>query len=110
ILVPTDFSECSKIAFEYGLQLARDFNAELRLVHVINPHAYPFGDEYVALDPAQLMRETEYAEQKQMRSMAARAMTRYSVRVIHGSRAGESCSAANADPDLIVFSMHARTG
>ena len=34
ILVPTDFSECSQIAFEYGLQLARDFNAELRLVHV----------------------------------------------------------------------------
>jgi len=110
ILVPTDFSECSLIAFEYGLQLARDFNAELRLVHVINPQAYPFGDEYVALDHVQLMRETEYAEQKQMRSMAARAMTRYSVRVIHGSPAVEICNAANADADLIVISTHGRTG
>jgi nucleotide-binding universal stress UspA family protein len=110
ILVPTDFSECSLIAFEYGVQLARDFNAELRLMHVINPHAYPFGDEYVALDPAQLMRETEYAEQKQRRSMAARAKTRYSVRVIHGSPAVEVCHATNEDVDLIVISTHGRTG
>lgn len=110
ILVPTDFSECSLVAFEYALQLASDFNAELCLVHVINPHAYPFGDEYVALDPAQLLRETEYAKQKQMRSMATKATTRYSVRVIHGSPAAEICNAANEDADLIVISTHGRTG
>ena len=110
ILVPTDFSECSLMAFEYALQLARDFNAELRLVHVINPHAYPFGDEYVALDAAQLMRETEYAKQKQMRSMVTKARTRYSVRVVHGSPAVEICNAANEDADLIVISTHGRTG
>ncbi len=44
ILVPTDFSECSRIGFDYGLQLARDFKAELCAIHVINPRAYPFGD------------------------------------------------------------------
>ena len=110
ILVPTDFSNCSKTAFEYGLQLARDFGAELRLVHVINPHAFPFGDEYTALDPAQLLRETEQAAQKQTRSTAARARTRYSVQVIHGSPAIEICSAANEDADLIVISTHGRTG
>ena len=110
ILVPTDFSKCSQSAFKYGLQLARDFNAELRLVHVINLHAYPFGDEHVALDPAQLPRETEYAEQKQMRSMAARAKVRYSVSVLHGSPAVEICHATNEDVDLIVISTHGRTG
>jgi nucleotide-binding universal stress UspA family protein len=110
ILVPTDFSKCSKVAFEYGVQLARDFGAELRLVHVINPHAYPFGDLYAALDPAQLLRETENAAQKGMRSMAAKAKTRYSVRVIHGSPAIEICDAANEDVDLLVISTHGRTG
>ena len=45
ILVPIDFSKYSKTAFKYGLQLTRDFDAELRLVHVINPHAYPFGGQ-----------------------------------------------------------------
>lgn len=110
ILAPTDFSDCSQAVFDYCVQLVRDFDAELRLVHVINPHAYPFGDKYAALDPAQLMRETEYAAQKQMRSMAAGAKVRHSVRVLHGSPAVEICNAANEDVDLIVISTHGRTG
>jgi Universal stress protein UspA and related nucleotide-binding proteins len=110
LLVPTDFSECSRIGFDYGLQLARDFGAELRLVHVINPNAFPFGDKYTALDPAQLLQQIEDAAQKRMRSMAARAKARYSVRLIHGSPAVEICNAANEDADLIVISTHGRTG
>ena len=50
ILAPIDFSDCSQQAFDCAVQLARDFKAELRSVHVINPHAYPFGDKYAALD------------------------------------------------------------
>ena len=110
ILVPTDFSKCSQTAFEYGLQLARDFGAELRLVHVINPHAFPFGDKYTALDPLQLLRETEQASQRRMRSMASKSKLRYSVSVLHGSPAVEICHAANEDVDLIVISTHGRTG
>jgi nucleotide-binding universal stress UspA family protein len=110
ILVPTDFSKCSEIAFDYGLQLARDFGAELLLVHAINPHAFPFGDKYTELDPAQLLRETEQAAQKRMRSMAARSNVRYSVSVLHGMPAVEICHATNEDVDLIVISTHGRTG
>ena len=110
ILVPTDFSESSQVAFEYGRQLARDFNAELRLVHVINPHAYPFGDQYLALDPAQLLQETKDAAQRRMRSMAVKDNPQYSVQVIYGSPAVEICNAANEDVDLIVISTHGRTG
>jgi nucleotide-binding universal stress UspA family protein len=110
ILVPTDFSECSQVALKYGLQLARDFGAELCLLHVINPHAYPFGDKYTELDPAELMRQTEYAAQKQLHSMATKAKTRYSVRVLHGSPAMEICNAGDEDVDLVVISTHGRTG
>lgn len=110
ILIPTDFSNCSKTAFTYASALARDFRAELRLVHVINPHWYPFGDKYAALDAAQLMEEASRAAQKQMCSFAATSNVRYSVRVIHGSPAAEICHAANEDVDLIVISTHGRTG
>jgi nucleotide-binding universal stress UspA family protein len=110
ILVPTDFSACSKIAFTDASALARDFKAELRLVHVINPHWYPFGDKYAALDAARLMEEASRAAQKQMCSMAATSNMRYSVQVIHGSPAMEICNAANEDVDLIVISTHGRTG
>lgn len=110
ILVPTDFSKCSQIALKYGVQLAREFGAELRLIHVINPHAYPFGDLYAALDSAELMREMADAAQKRMRSMAEKAKTRNSVRLIHGLPAAEICVAANKDVDLVVISTHGRTG
>jgi len=110
ILVPTDFSECSRAGFEYGVQLARDFKAELRLVHVINPHAYPFGDKYAALDAARLMDEAAQAAQKQMRRIAAKSGVRYSSEVRRGSSAIEICKAANEDADIIVTSTHGRTG
>jgi nucleotide-binding universal stress UspA family protein len=110
ILVPTDFSKCSHAGFDSGVQLARDLNAELRLVHVINPHAYPFGDKYTALDAARLMDKAAQAAQKQMRRMGAKAGLRYSCEVRRGSSAIEICKAANEDADLIVTSTHGRTG
>jgi nucleotide-binding universal stress UspA family protein len=110
ILVPTDFSECSQTAFDYALQLAREFGAELRLVHVINPRAFPFGDKHTALDPGEHLQKMENAAQKRMHSMGARTKGRYSVRLIHGSPAIEVCHAANEDADLIVISTHGRTG
>ena len=110
ILVPVDFSNCSKIAFRYATELARDFKAELRLVHVIDPHWCPFGDQYAAWDAARLMKESSDAAQKQMHSMAARSKVRYSVRVIRGLPAAEICNAANEDIDLIIISTHGRSG
>lgn len=40
ILVACDFSPDSRLAFEYGLSLAQEFQSELHLVHVIEPPVY----------------------------------------------------------------------
>lgn len=40
ILVGCDFSPDSKLAFDYGLSLAQEFQAELHLSHVIKPSLY----------------------------------------------------------------------
>jgi nucleotide-binding universal stress UspA family protein len=40
ILVGCDFSSDSALAFQYGLSLAQEFEAELHLVHVIEPPVY----------------------------------------------------------------------
>ena len=40
ILVGCDFSSFSELAFQYGLSLAQDFEAELHLVHVIETPSY----------------------------------------------------------------------
>jgi len=37
ILCPTDFSDFSERAYDYGLSLARHYNAELFLLHVVRP-------------------------------------------------------------------------
>ena len=38
ILVPVDFSDCSKKALQYALPFARQFEAELALVHVVQAY------------------------------------------------------------------------
>jgi nucleotide-binding universal stress UspA family protein len=40
ILVGCDFSPYSKLAFQYGLSLAQEFEAELHLAHVVETSAY----------------------------------------------------------------------
>jgi len=77
---------------------------------VINPHAYPFGDKYAALDAARLMDEAAQAAQKQMRRIAAKSGVRYSSELRRGSSAIEICKAVNEDADIIVTSTHGRTG
>ena len=41
ILVTTDFSEFSHYAFRYAITLAEKFDAELNIVHVIQPTITP---------------------------------------------------------------------
>lgn len=40
ILFPTDFSECALYAFNYALDLAKRFDAELHILHSIVNHSY----------------------------------------------------------------------
>ncbi|MFO7460828.1 MAG: universal stress protein [Desulfatiglandales bacterium] len=42
ILVGCDFSRNSSLAFEYGLSLAQEFQADLHLVHVMQPPHYDY--------------------------------------------------------------------
>ena len=37
VIVPTDFSQPSKVALEYGVTLGRVLQARLTLVHVMEP-------------------------------------------------------------------------
>ena len=41
ILVPVDFSKHSKIAVEKGLTIAREFNAKIEFLHVVEMEAHP---------------------------------------------------------------------
>ena len=106
ILVPLDFSACSQKALQYAVPLARQFDAELELLHVVEPYP-PIAE----LTPVTL-ETTEDGRQdleRVRKSIPGEVSTRTSVR--SGAPAGEIVDAANdLAVDLIVISTHGRTG
>jgi len=52
ILVPVDFSECSKKAVTYAVALAKQFDAKLTLLHILPPYPASSKRGYVGTDTA----------------------------------------------------------
>jgi universal stress protein A len=111
ILVPIDFSDCSRKALQYAIPLAQEHNAALTLLYVVPP-PYAAG-EYVGIDYAQLQAEMRVSGDKGLSKLANELDGLVSaeklVRV--GSPASEIIEAAkDLDADVIVISTHGRTG
>ena len=114
ILVPTDFSDCSRIALEQAREIANHFDGELHLLHVIEPwppaasvtaETYPLYHEYVARENARATGE--------LTSLASDIAG--STRVQHAIWPGNAsieivnyCEELGID--LVVLGTHGRTG
>ncbi|PWU11601.1 MAG: universal stress protein [Verrucomicrobia bacterium] len=106
ILVPVDFSDCSKKALHYAIPFARQFGAELKLLHVLAP--YPAVPEMAPYDFDDIhdCREELNRLQKEIEG---------EVRSTTGLRKGlphmEIAAAAREfGADLIIISTHGRKG
>lgn len=112
ILVPIDFSDCSKKALRYALPLARQHQAALTLLHVVEP-AYGVG-EYGVLETAELEASLRAGGEKELGKVAAEAALAQvpsDILVRIGSPAGAIVEVADElTADLIVISTHGRTG
>ena len=102
ILVATDFSESSDLAFNYALSLARKFEARLLIVHVIN-------------EPVEkLEEEIEEGAQKMMEKFCRshlRDYENYDSFIVPGIPYDEIIKKAGEEnADLIVIGTHGRTG
>ncbi|HJT79869.1 MAG TPA: universal stress protein [Chthoniobacterales bacterium] len=112
ILVPLDFSAPSKQAFQYALQFARQFGAELTLIHILSRTAPSFAD--LATVPSFSERELDDTEKNMTELVAVAraaqlAATRWTLRI--GLPAHEIVEAAKElDVDLIVIATHGYTG
>jgi universal stress protein A len=111
ILVPIDFSDCSKTALQYAVPFARQFGAELIALHVI--------ERYPAVS------DTPTVDFHLFETTAAKAMERELVKLTEElgldlvsrsiSRIGVphftiTSVAREVGADLIVLSTHGRTG
>ena len=108
ILYPTDFSECSRPAFELACALARDYGAEIVILHVAQlPLLTPIDGVFVPT----VVDDTERArEQLELVSPTDPRIT-VTHRLVEGDPAIEiNRLAGEAKIDLIVLGTHGRGG
>jgi len=111
ILVPVDFSDCSRKALAYAVPFAKQFGAEIVLAYVVQP--YIPVPEASAVDTTAIlaqMRESGKSELEKLRlSITDDVRIKTMLRV--GNPAHEIVkAAAETDADLILLSTHGRTG
>jgi nucleotide-binding universal stress UspA family protein len=111
ILIPVDFSECSLEAFDYAVQIAKDFNATVTLVHVLEPFAY--GIDFTLIHPSKAKKSRESWESR-LSELAAILQSR-GITNRHELRGGLPPEVIvdrirEHEPDLVVMGTHGRRG
>jgi len=114
ILVPVDFSPLSKKALLYATRLARQFGAEINILHVVEPEVPPAFDGYMIAAPA----VSNGAAAKRAGQLKGRVsvvrkagIARVSATTRFGLAAFEIVEAAKEfDVDMIVIATHGYTG
>ena len=118
ILVPVDFSECSRAAFLFAVELARPLHAKLMVLHVWDvPFLWPsVGDVPVAVPDEPPMTVGELVKRRATeeleRFLAANAPKGVEVhgRLEMGDPVTVVCEMARDHHDLVVMGTHGRTG
>jgi nucleotide-binding universal stress UspA family protein len=106
ILVPVDFSDCSKKALQYALPFARQFEAELALVHVVQ--AYVAVPEMVPVEVVSTRdaeSDLERLRQLTCEGVQSRAIVRVGLPHREITKAAQEFGS-----DLIILSTHGHTG
>lgn len=114
ILIAVDFSENSDYAFEYALTLAKQFNAEMTLMHVINEPVDLRGFYVPHISFEQLEKEIEDGAFKMMEKFCSARLSEFSnykTAIVSGIPYEEIIrKAEEAGASLIVLGTHGRTG
>jgi nucleotide-binding universal stress UspA family protein len=111
ILVPVDFSDCSRKAVQYGLALAKQFGAELTILHVIQ--SYLQVPDLAVVDVTTFQRELQASAEKQLEALEKTLGSQIvsHTLVSSGEPSAEITSTAREiDADIIVIATHGRTG
>jgi len=112
ILAPVDFSNPNKDALKQAVQLARQYGAKLRLLHVIEPPPYPeFGYAHIAAKEARLKRVAAQRLQELRAQAPLRSVSEVDIVIRYGRASSEIVTeAADSKADLIVLATHGYTG
>ncbi|NJD22015.1 MAG: universal stress protein [Melioribacter sp.] len=114
ILVPIDFSDYSKNALKYATQFAKQFNAKIYLIYVVEPMIYPadFSMGQVAIPSTDIDLHSRAEEElKKLSKDIVNGNSRVEILIKTGKPFVEIIEAASAnDIDLIIIATHGHTG
>jgi universal stress protein A len=116
ILYATDFSKASGRALEAAVSLAKQNNAELLVLHVIEPvTAYAAGDDYGSAELYMRLEETAEKDAQSSMQKLIQKLQKSKVKarslLLKGSTHDQIIKTAkNRKADMIVIGTHGRTG
>jgi nucleotide-binding universal stress UspA family protein len=113
ILVPIDFSESSKDALKYAVRFAKQFGAELILVHIVEPTVYPADFSFAQVGFPNIDEELRNESAEKLSQLVDEIMEEVSARSVvrTGKAFLEIIGVAKEEAvDLIIMATHGHTG
>jgi universal stress protein A len=114
ILVPIDFSDCSKKALQYAFALGQQQNATLTLLYVVPPFSYGGGGEYGPIDYTSLEADMRSSAKNELAALSRKELGdkvgAENVVRFGAPTMGIVDLAKSLPADMIVISTHGRTG
>lgn len=112
ILVPTDFSDGAHHALSYGISFAREYRAELLLLHVVEGVAAPYASDLFPVPMAEVFQELASYARRELDKLAEAARAKgVAVRteVAQGKPSFEIMRVAREETsDMIVLGTHGK--
>jgi nucleotide-binding universal stress UspA family protein len=112
VLVPTDFSESAKHAFTYGVSFAREYKAELVLLHVVENLTVGYASDLFPVPMAEVFQEISGYAKAELAKLAEEARQKgiaVSELVAQGKPSAEIIRyAAENGVDMIVLGTHGK--
>lgn len=111
IMVPTDFTDFSRRAMDYARMIAGKMNAELLLVHVIEPFTYSVTDTIQVVDHYAALKAIAEPLMDSLKKKILKDKLKVSTAVLRGTPYLEIVKKARqSKADLVIMGTHGRTG
>ncbi len=112
VLLPTDFSESARHALRYGMSFAKEYGAELVLLHVVENLTVGYASDLFPVPMAEVFQEISGYAKTELAKLGEEARGRgLAVReeVVQGKPSAEIIRfAAENDVDMIVLGTHGK--
>ncbi len=113
ILAPIDFSDYSKNALKYAVEFAKEFDAKLYLIYVVEPMIYPadFSMGQIAIPSTDIDLNTRAEEELKNLAKTINSDLKVETMIRTGKPFVEIIETAKEkDIDLIIIATHGHTG